>query len=284
MTRQQGDAVNGVCQEIAPGVHWLEVGGGYDRSNVYYVQSGAGWVLIDTASKNCGRLIQSAAESLFGASTRPEVILLTHDHPDHAGSVRELVRAWGSPVYVHPDEWPLVALKDLATIEKYANPLDRRIILPILRRLPQGRVESMLAGERIGDVVQVFDPGAAVPGLPDWKCIPTPGHTPGHAAFFRSSDRVLISGDALVTADLNSWRGALLWLLRRPTLRVGGPPWYSTWNQRAATESILALADLEPRVLLAGHGMPMAGSDVPSVVCAFADSLPRPLRTSYLML
>ncbi len=42
---------------------------------------------------------------------------------------------------------------------------------------------------------------AELPGLPDWEAVPTPGHTPGHVAFFRRSDRVLITGDALVTVD-----------------------------------------------------------------------------------
>jgi glyoxylase-like metal-dependent hydrolase (beta-lactamase superfamily II) len=272
-SRQQAGAATAVCQEIAPDVYWLEVGGGYDRSNVYFVRSPAGWVLIDTASKHCGQFIRTAAESLFGVNTRPEVILLTHDHPDHAGSVLELVQMWGSPVYVHPDEWPLVALRDLATLAKYANPLDRWVIMPLLRILPTQRVESILAGESLAHVVQDFDPHAAVPGLPDWKCVPTPGHTPGHAAFYRSSDRVVIAGDALVTVDLNSWRSALLWLLGRPTPRVSGPPWYSTWDRHVATESVIALAALEPRVLASGHGMPMAGAEVPGAVRAFAASL-----------
>jgi glyoxylase-like metal-dependent hydrolase (beta-lactamase superfamily II) len=104
-------------------------------------------------------------------------------------------------------------------------------------------------------------------------CVPTPGHTPGHVAFFRRTDRVLIAGDALVTVDLNSWRSALLWLLRRPTPRVSSPPWYSTWNRRVATESVISLADLEPRLLAAGHGTPMAGDEIPGAVRAFADFL-----------
>lgn len=72
---------------------------------------------------------------------------------------------------------------------------------------------------------QAFNPGASVPGLPDWQCIPTPGHTPGHVAFFRSSDRVLISGDAVLTVNLNSVRG----LLARKH-RVSGPLYISTWQ------------------------------------------------------
>jgi glyoxylase-like metal-dependent hydrolase (beta-lactamase superfamily II) len=261
----------GLCREIAPGVHCKEVGKGISRSNVYFVRSGSSWVLIDTASANCDRLISKTAESLFGANTRPSSILLTHDHPDHAGSALELARMWGCPVYVHPDELPLAAIRDLSTVEKYANPLDRWIILPLLRLMPRRRVESMLSKASLKEVAQAFDPGAVVPGLPDWECIHTPGHTPGHVAFFRTSDRVLITGDALVTVDLNSFWGFLLWALQQNRQRVSGPPWYSTWNRRATKESVAALARLEPRVLAPGHGVPMTGKGIARELHAFAN-------------
>ncbi|MFZ5870941.1 MAG: MBL fold metallo-hydrolase, partial [Actinomycetota bacterium] len=51
----------------------------------------------------------------------------------------------------------------------------------------------------------------------------TPGHTPGHVAYLRRDDRVLISGDAAVTVDLNSAGGLLL---GRPA--IAGPPRYTT--------------------------------------------------------
>jgi len=96
-----------VYREIASGVYCMEEGKGITRSNVYFVQSGYSRVLIDAASANCGRLIRKTAESLLGANARPASILLTHTHPDHAGSALELARMWSCPVYVHPDELPL---------------------------------------------------------------------------------------------------------------------------------------------------------------------------------
>ena len=266
----------GLCREIAPGVHCKEVGKGISRSNVYFVRSGSSWVLIDTASANCGRLIRKTAESLFGANTRPTAILLTHDHPDHAGSALDLARMWGCPVYVHPDELPLAAIGDLSTVEKYANPLDRWIILPLLRLMPRRRVESMLSNSSLKEVAQAFGPGATVPGLPDWECIHTPGHTPGHVTLFRTSDRVLITGDAIVTVNLNSFLGFLLWGLRLNKQRVSGPPWYSTWNWRAAKESVAALAGLEPRVLASGHGVPMTSEETARELRAFVDRFSSP--------
>lgn len=271
MARVQKEADIVMCREIAPGVYCMEAGKGITRSNVYFVRSGSSWVLIDAASANCGRLIRKTAESLFGANRRPASILLTHTHSDHAGSALELARMWGCPVYVHPDELPLAVVGDLSTIERYANPLDRWIILPLLRAMPRQRVESMLSKASLKDIAQAFDPDATVPGLPDWECIPAPGHTPGQVAFFRTSDRVLITGDALLTVDLNSFWGFVLWGLRQNKQRVSGPPWYVTWNRQAAKESVVALAGLEPRVLASGHGVPMTGDGTTRELRAFAD-------------
>jgi glyoxylase-like metal-dependent hydrolase (beta-lactamase superfamily II) len=192
--------------------------------------------------------------------------------PDHAGSALELAHMWNCKVYVHPEELALTTAENLSTIEKYANPIDRRIILPLLHLMPRRTVESMLSKSNLKGVVQPFDP-TSVPGLPDWECIPTPGHSPGHIAFFRTSDRVLITGDAIVTVDLNSFWGFLVWSLRRNKQRVSGSPWYSTWNRRMTNESVAAIEALEPRVLASGHGAPMTGDGTTRELHAFADQV-----------
>jgi glyoxylase-like metal-dependent hydrolase (beta-lactamase superfamily II) len=273
-TTNKGTDIGG-CRESALGVYCLEVGKGIMRSNVYFVRSGSSWVLIDAASANCGPLIQKTAESLFGADTRPTSILLTHEHPDHAGSALELARIWDCPVYLHPDELPLAVNRNLATIKNYANPLDRWLIIPMLRLMPRRRLESMLAKESLKEVARAFELGASVPGLPDWECLPAPGHTPGQVAFFRASDRVLIASDAVLTVDLNSLWGMLLWALRINRPRVSGPPWYSTWNKRMAKQSVAVLAGLEPHVLASGHGVPMTGNGVSKELRALAEHYAR---------
>ena len=242
----------------------MAVGKGLLRSNIYFVRSGPSWVLIDAASAKCGALIQRAAESLFGEDSSPASILLTHDHPDHAGAARELAHLWKCSVWVHPAELPLV-LGDVSTFHEYANPLDRWVILPLLRLLGSKRTEAMVSQASFKDVARPLDLVAELPGLPDWEAVPTPGHTPGHVAFFRRADRVLITGDALVTINLNS-----MWSLLRKEHRVSGPPWYTTWNWRAAKESVASMADLEPLVLAPGHGIPMTGREVPRRVRVLA--------------
>ena len=253
-------------QEIAPGVHYAEVGKGIQRSNVFFTGTGSSWSLVDTGSAGCAPSITRAAESLFGHGRPPEAVFLTHHHPDHTGSVRELAELWECPFWVHPDELPLTR-GELPTVRRYANPLDRWIILPLLRLYGSRRAEEVVARSSLEDVVRALDPTAQLPGLPGWEPIPTPGHTPGHVAFFRGDDKVLLTGDALVTVLLNSWRGLL------PGRQdISRPPWYTTWDWEVAKRSVGVLADLEPRVLAGGHGRPLVGADTAARVRALADS------------
>ena len=235
---------------VAPGVHRLTVGAGPGRTNVYFASSGATWALIDTGWPGDAAAIRRAAEGLFGPDSRPSAILLTHSHPDHAGSARELSRAWACPVYVHPDELALAG-NDITVVRAFAHPLDRWVILPLLGLLPRRRRQAILEQSSMRHIVRPLVPGDVLPGLPDWEAVPCPGHTPGHAAYFRRRDGILLSGDALVTVNLNSPIGLLL---GRPHL--SGPPWYTTWNRQLARESVAALKALRPRVIAGGHGGP----------------------------
>jgi glyoxylase-like metal-dependent hydrolase (beta-lactamase superfamily II) len=233
-------------ETVAPGVYCLVTGKRLD-SNVYFVQSGESWVLVDTAFRGRAELIKSAAEALFGVGTRPRAIVLTHAHPDHTGSASALVQMWGVTVYVHPGELPL--------------PTSGRIIGALARvELPSGQ-----------DGLSPIDLKEGVPGLPDWQVISTPGHTRGHLALFREGDRALIPGDAVLTVNLHSVGDALS---QRHIL--GGPPRLTTWSWRAATESVSVLARLEPSVLAPGHGRPMTGPMLAPALRALRDQLSNP--------
>jgi glyoxylase-like metal-dependent hydrolase (beta-lactamase superfamily II) len=264
MTTRNLESSSAVAPQIAPDVYCLGPRG-RTQTDVYMVRSGSSWALIDAGWAKDGPSIKEAAESVFGLGACPASIMLTHFHPDHAGSALELARIWDCPVYLHPGELPL-ATGDFGAITKYAGPLDHWVILPLMRAMGRRRREAMLAGSSLGDVARALDPGAAVPGLPDWQCIPTPGHTPGHVSFFRANDRVLITGDALVTLKVNSLSGLLL---QRQGL--SGPPRYTSWSWRAARESVATLARLEPNVLAGGHGTPLTGAETAGALRAFAD-------------
>jgi glyoxylase-like metal-dependent hydrolase (beta-lactamase superfamily II) len=250
-------------RELAEGVFWLALGRGLLRSaNVFFLRTETGWCLVDAGWADDAAAIRDAAGYLFGLE-RPSAVLLTHAHPDHAGALPELARRWELRAWVHPAEMP-IALGDARAITYYAGPLDRWVILPVMRLSGRARLERMLARSSLRDVVQPLEYGLSPACLPGWETIPTPGHTPGHVAFMRSADRVAITGDALLPLDLN----APLKLLRRERT-LAGPPWIATWSWPAATASAVRVAAKAPSVIAGGHGAPMTGWEAIAHVRAF---------------
>jgi len=247
--------------EIARGVHWLRLSG----ANVYLVRSGDAWVLIDSGFPGSAAAIAEAACEVCGPARRPDAIVLTHGHPDHAGSAVALARAWDVPALIPASEMPFVDGTAL-----YPEPL-----VNFLRRALPGRViDALTRRSALGAAVGPFDPEVAPPGLPEWVCVPTPGHTPGHVAFFRPVDRTLITGDAVLT--LAWWSrlgdGGFDWLrdLARCRPRLSGPPTIVTCDWRAAAASVAALSELDPWAIASGHGIPLAGAHVAPALREFA--------------
>lgn len=226
---------------------------GWAHTCVHFVGNGSTWVLVDTGWAEDGPRIRQAWQAIAPPCVVPSAIVVTHAHPDHAGSVRELATAWGCPVYLHRDELPIAA-GDFEAMHGYAGPLDRWVVLPIMRRLSPARRQRTLDRSSFADLVDCLDADGRIPHLPGWTWLHTPGHTPGHVSLHRPDDGVLLTGDAVITLDVTSPRG----LLGRGT-GAYGPPGLTTWDPQAATDSITRLADLEPRVLAGGHGVPLIG-------------------------
>ena len=237
---------------------------GRTQTNVYLVRGGASWVLVDAGWAQDAERIRWAVRSVLGAETLPSAILLTHVHPDHSGSARALASAWGCPILVHPAEIP-IATGDFAAMTRYAGPMDHWLILPLMQAIGRSRREAILEQGSLGGSVRPLEPDGSIPGVDGWRWAHTPGHTPGHVAFVRARDRVVISGDALVTLRVNAVSG-ILW----GSQGLSAPPWYTTWDRDATLASIRAIADLEPSVLAGGHGRPLTGSDTASVISEFA--------------
>lgn len=253
--------------EIAPGVFCIGPRG-RTQTNVYLVRAGGAWVLVDAGWAGDAERIAAAAHRLAGA-TPPVAILLTHAHPDHEGSARALAEAWGCPVLVHPAE-RAIAEGDVAAMEAAAGPLDRWAILPAMGLLGARRRAALVTRSSLAGLVGELGADGAVPGMDGWRWVPTPGHTPGHVSFVRDADRVALTGDALLTLEVNRLSGAVL-----GRQGLSGPPWYTTWNARAAASSIAAVADLRPVVVGPGHGRPLVGPGTADAVRAFAATVSR---------
>ncbi len=237
---------------------------GRTQTNAYLVRAGASWVLVDAGWEQDAERIRSAVRSVLGSETVPSAILLTHVHPDHAGAARELAAAWACPILVHPAEIP-IATGDFEAMVRYAGPMDRWLILPLMRAIGRRRREAILAAGSLAEAVRPLGPDGSIPGIDGWQWMHTPGHTPGHVACVRAEDRVVISGDALLTLRVNAATGLLC-----GRQGLSAPPWYTTWDRQAARASIRAIADLEPSVLAGGHGRPLAGLGAAAVIREFA--------------
>ncbi len=238
---------------VAPGIAGLRT----IMVNLYGVKSAdGGWVLIDAGLYFQASRIRRWAAKHFGARA-PKAILLTHGHFDHVGSLQELAEFWNVPVYAHALEMPYLTGRS-----KYPppDPTAGGGSLALLSFLyPRGPID--LDGR-----VRPLPGDGSVPGLPGWRWIHTPGHSPGHVSFFRDEDRALIAGDAFVTTRQESLTAVLR---QRPEMH--GPPAYYTMDWDAAALSVRRLSDLEPNVCACGHGLPVVGPDAMNALRWLAD-------------
>ncbi len=215
--------------------------------NVTFVgdPEGSKWVLVDTGMPKSSSKIISAAEERFGIGSAPAAIILTHGHFDHVGSLVNLVKEWEVPVYAHPLEFPYLTGR-----QSYPEP-DSSAEGGLL-----GKLSSFYPHQPI-DIENMLHPLTAngiVPELPGWKWIHTPGHSPGHVSLYRASDRTLIAGDAFTTVRQDSLYNVLL-----QKAEINGPPRYFTTDWDAAWESVHKLEQLEPDLVVPGHGAAMQG-------------------------
>ncbi|AMV37451.1 MBL fold metallo-hydrolase [Planctomyces sp. SH-PL62] len=203
------------------------------------------WVLIDAGLAGWADSIADAAADRFGEGARPSAIILTHGHFDHVGALRTLAERWDAPVYAHPLELPYLTGRS-----SYPPPdptVGGGAMATLSWLYPRGPID-------LGGRVRPLPADGSVPGLPRWRWVHTPGHTPGHVSCFRDEDRTLVAGDAFVTTRQES---ALAVLTQRR--EIHGPPMYYTSDWAAARRSVKLLADLEPETAGTGHGEPLAG-------------------------
>jgi glyoxylase-like metal-dependent hydrolase (beta-lactamase superfamily II) len=191
--------------------------------NSYLVREDDGLSLIDANLPGSAKAILAAA-SVLGAPIKR--IALTHAHLDHVGALDALHEAL-------PDVEVLISARDARflagdrSLDPDETPKKLRGSWKTCTTRPTRNVQH---GDRIGSL----------------EVVASPGHTPGHMAFFDTRDQTLIAGDALQTQGGIAVAGTIRPLF--PFVALG------TWSKEAALNSALTLRALNPSRLAVGHG------------------------------
>lgn len=211
-------------------------------TNCYVINDGDSVTLVDACYPSTWGAVRDGLASLGRSVSDVAALLLTHGHFDHVGFARELQSRFGVPVWIHEDDrW-------LAAHPYRYRPQRNRLLYPLLHpgSLPVlGRMLKAGALRVRGvEATATFKAGRLdLPGSP--IVIPSPGHTDGHCSFLLPDRDVLLSGDALVTLDPYTGRTGPRMVAPAATADVD-------LNRRSLT----ALAAIDARIVLPGHGLP----------------------------
>src|SRR5437588_4188635 len=182
-----------------------------------------GDVLIDAGSRHAAKRILS---QLRGRTVTAHA--LTHAHPDHQGSTHEVCETLGIPLWC--GERDADAAEDGRVMERQPkHPIN--VLIGLAFPGPGHPVAQRL---REGDDVAGF------------SVLDTPGHSAGHVSLWREADRTLICGDVFTNIDT---------LTGIPGLHE--PKRFFSPDPARNRESMRRLADLNPALVLFGHGRPL---------------------------
>lgn len=187
--------------------------------NAFLVREDDGLTLVDTTLGGGADALITAAEEAGGTIRR---IALTHGHGDHVGSLDALKERLGGAVEV------LIPELD-ARIHAGEKIVEGKLpgSWPKLETRPDVR---LTAGDRVGSL----------------EVVASPGHSPGHVAFLDTRDRTLIGGDVFTAYGRLAVTSHFY--LRFPFAAM------ATWDKAKDVESARSLRDLDPPVLVVGHG------------------------------
>ncbi|WP_373232849.1 MBL fold metallo-hydrolase [Cohnella sp.] len=192
--------------------------------NCYLIEDDSGVTLIDTCMHFVAKGIFAAIQATEKPLTR---ILLTHAHDDHIGAIPFLKEKF-------PQVKIGISRRDAAILKGDHTLLPHEAQTPLKGGIPKKALFSpdflIEDQDRIGSLV----------------AIASPGHTPGHLAYLETTSNTLIAGDAFQTQGGLAVSGHMKWKFPFPA--------FATWHTPTAITSAQRLLELNPAVLVVGHG------------------------------
>jgi glyoxylase-like metal-dependent hydrolase (beta-lactamase superfamily II) len=193
---------------VAPGVQWLRVPlpmAGLDHINLWALEDGAGWTLVDTGMQTPDTA--AAWQSAFLGPLerrRPTRVICTHMHPDHIGMAGWLTRHYDCRLWMTRLEYVI----------------GRMLVADTGREAPAEGVSFYRSAGWDEDALEQYKArfggfGKAVYALPDsyrrivdgelldigangWRAVIGRGHSPEHLCLYSPELRLLISGDQVL--------------------------------------------------------------------------------------
>jgi hydroxyacylglutathione hydrolase len=196
-----------------------------------------GDLLVDAGTRFHGGKVVG---ELTGRSIAAHV--LTHVHNDHAGGTKHVKETLGVPVWVGKDD-----AEALRTGKALPPP-----------SMPGGSLLASAAGSPKVEPDRELREGEEIG--PGFLVLETPGHSPGHLSFWREADRTLVCGDVFFNMNIVT-----------TSYGLRQPPGLFTYDPPLNRRSERRLAELEPKLVLFGHGPPLRE---PSRIKAFVAALP----------
>jgi len=203
------------------------------RSNIYYLRDYK--VLIDTGMPADAAQVLGVLRELEGAAPRLDLIMITHGHLDHVGSLAALQRETGARV--------LAARSEQQYIE------GRRRLCGMPRSGLSGIVFRLMLYV-LETAVQKYAPARVQEPWPDASArvpegilvLATPGHSPGSQSYYLPRQGIVFVGDALSNA---------------PALHL--PQRAGCADHAQALRSAADIAAYDFDVCMFGHGEPLVG-------------------------
>ncbi|OAN48900.1 MBL fold metallo-hydrolase [Magnetospirillum moscoviense] len=197
----------GAVTEVALGIWWIRMKLPFalDHINLWALDDGDGWVLVDTGVGNDETW--DTWQALFAGplAAKPVTgLICTHFHPDHMGLAGPLTEKWGVRMQATVGEWTFGRMLMLDQGPDYVeNQVEH------YRRCAYD--DDMLAGirERAGTyrsrirplptaITAIRHGSELTIGGRTWRVLEGGGHSPEHACLWCEDANVLISGDQIL--------------------------------------------------------------------------------------